>query len=164
MKKYKFRKYRFYYPLIFKKIKKRLLKKIPKSDIYHIGSTSVKGLDGKGIVDLLILVNKSEINKAKKRLVKEGYELSKTGGDSQRLFFEKDIFYLGKKRIHLHLTYKGSSSGKEATRFRDILRTNKRLKDRYEKTKREAIKYSEGEGKRYRNYKNKIIKDILGIK
>jgi len=159
IKKYIFIKYSNQYPRLFEKEKKRILKIIPKAKIEHVGSTAVPGLGGKPIVDVMIIVSKNKIGKAKNLLLKEQYVHPKTGSEEGRLFFQKDYGILfWKRRVHVHLTYKNSKPYFRAINFRNHLREDKKAVKEYAKIKKQAVKFAKGEGQKYRDYKDKFIK------
>lgn len=59
---------------IFGKTRERILDVMPEAEVHHIGSTAVKGLGGKGIVDVLVAIDDWEKKeKAKKALMNLGY-------------------------------------------------------------------------------------------
>jgi len=162
MKKYTFRKYDKRFPKLFLKEKKRLLKILPTdSEIEHVGSTSVPGLGGKGIIDVIIGINKKDISNVKKLLEENKYNWIKNAGDRNRIFFQKDYGFLFKRRVHLHLTNKRSIIWKKHIALRNFLRVNKKIAKKYEELKKKAVKYSGGIGEKYRNYKNKFIVSLL---
>ncbi len=160
MKKYKFDNYKDSYPLLFEKEKERLRRRIPNSKVEHIGSTSIMGLGGKGIIDILISVPKKEITDTKNKLIHEGYIFKKSGGDKDRLFFEKNYGIFKKRRVHIQLTYNNSNIWKKSIKFRNILRKNKKLREEYSMIKETAIKLNK-EGKEYRDFKREFIERVL---
>ena len=139
MIKYKFREYNKNYSELFDKEKSRLKKILPDSEIEHIGSTAVKGLGGKGIIDILICVTRKDITSVKNKLINSKYNFSITGGDKERLFFYKDYGFFKKRRVHLHLTYFKSRVSKEAILFRNKLKESLKLRNEYSELKRKAI-------------------------
>jgi GrpB-like predicted nucleotidyltransferase (UPF0157 family) len=156
MKKYVFRKYNKGYIKLYYKEKKKLEKILPEAKIEHIGSTAVLDLGGKGIIDILVGVK--NLNIAKKILSSKKYDFIKSGGDKNRIFLQKDYGFLLKRRVHLQLTKFKSKVWKRALSFRDRLKKSKRLREEYENIKKQAVKFSKGEGKKYREYKKKFIK------
>ncbi|MFH1551828.1 MAG: GrpB family protein [bacterium] len=161
IKKYKFRRYDKRFPDIYKREKIKLKKVIPNAIIEHIGSTAVPGLGGKGIIDILVAVNRKEINKIKNQLERANYVFKESGGESDRLFFKKNYKYHGKTRIvHLQLTHHDSYIFKRMIKFRDKLIKDKEYAKKYEGVKKEAVKIARGEGKIYRKHKKKIFKEI----
>jgi len=140
------------------KLRKILIKD---AKIEHIGSTAVPGLGGKGIIDIIISVNKKNIGKTKNKLKERGYEFKPEAGDKERLFFEKDYQYKGKtRRVHLHLTPHNSLVWREFIAVRDCLIENKRYAKEYAKIKKKAVKICKGKGKIYRKYKKDFLEKI----
>jgi GrpB-like predicted nucleotidyltransferase (UPF0157 family) len=68
--KYIYRRAERDYTALFLREKKKLKKFGKKIAIEHIGSTAVQGLGGKGIIDIMIGANKSQINFVKDKLIK----------------------------------------------------------------------------------------------
>jgi GrpB-like predicted nucleotidyltransferase (UPF0157 family) len=160
MKKYLFREYSNKYPKLFEKERKKLITLIPNLKIEHIGSTAIEGLGGKGIIDVMISVPKKEIDEIKNRLIKAKYNFKSEAGDKNRFFFEKDYGLIKKRRVHLQLTSNNSDVWKKAIKFRDILRKNKKIRNRYSLIKQEAVLLRK-KNKDYRNFKKKFIERVL---
>ena len=157
--KYKFRRYCKNYPKLFYREKERLKKILPNdSKIEHIGSTAVSGLGGKGIIDIIISAPKKDTQKYKRKLQKSGYFLNLSGGNRNRIFFERD-YISGKRvrRVHLHLVKNNSEESKKPIIIRDYMRKNKQISKEYEKIKKIAVKLAKGEGKKYREYKKNFL-------
>ncbi len=162
MRKYKFRKYKSKYGRLYPKEKNKLKKILPKdSEIEHIGSTSIPGLGGKGIVDIIIAVSKKQVKDIKNKLIKNNYKFKSKSGDKDRLFFEKDYGIFLKRRVHLHLTTINSKVWKNCIKVRDKLKKSKKLREEYSEIKKKGVRISKGEGRIYRDYKNKFLKRIL---
>jgi len=152
--KYRFKKYSPRYPLIFKKEKQILKIILPNIKIEHVGSTSVPNLGGKGIIDIAISVSKIKIPEAIKKLQKIGYSYQPWSGDKQRKFFQKN------NKIHIQLTHNNSTRWKSMIAVRNYLRKNKKARLEYSKIKKQAVKFADGEGKKYRQYKEQFLKNI----
>lgn len=162
MKIYKFRKYKRKFPKLFKKEKAALLRILPKNTkIEHIGSTSVPGLGGKGIIDIIIGVKKNEILNSAKLLIKNMYYFKDENSKEDRLFFIKEYGLIKKRRVHIHLTAYNSKIWKQALKFKNHLIKNKKTREEYIKIKKQACKLCKQEGKIYRAHKNKFIKKVL---
>ena len=161
-KKYSFKPYTREYLKQFNS-EKKLLQKILNKEIIieHFGSTSVPGLGGKGITDIIIQVPKKDFLKSKKILEKKGYEFKPSF--KTRFFFKK---YSKTKKIHIHLvspqTVKFTREAKVrefATEIavRDYLRNHKKEAKRYEEVKKKAAKHAQGIGQKYRDYKKSYL-------
>lgn len=158
LKKYSFKKYSDNFPGLFYKEKIKLQKIFPKADIEHVGSSSVKGLGGKGIIDIAVSVPKKEIAKSIKKLQANGYDCRPNGGDKERKFFQKIIKYSkNERRVHIQLTYNNSHTWKAFIAVRDYLRRNKKEALRYAQVKKEAFKRAKGEGEKYRKHKKSFL-------
>jgi len=158
-KKYKFRKYDKKYPELFKREKAKLRKSLGKNVfIEHVGSTSVPGLGGKGVLDIMVAVAKKDVGKVKKKLEKAGYVFKKSGGERDRLFFKKEYKYRGKVRmVHIQLTSNNSYIHKRMIKFRDCLIKDKKQAKKYAELKKKAVKKAGGEGKVYRECKGVVF-------
>jgi GrpB-like predicted nucleotidyltransferase (UPF0157 family) len=159
MEKYVFQKYNAQYTRYFGKEKLILKKVLGKGvAIEHVGSTAVKNLGGKGIVDIAIGIKWSARTHIKKKLVTSGYEYRQVASVPERYFFRKDYTYCGQvRRVHLHLV---SYQGKDWQRligFRDFLRNNPQALKEYQTIKKQAVKKAKGQGEIYRQCKQSFI-------
>jgi GrpB-like predicted nucleotidyltransferase (UPF0157 family) len=162
--KYKFRRYNKNFPKLYQKEKKKLQSFLPREVIIeHIGSTSVSGLGGKGVIDIMIGAKKN-IEIIKDKLIEENYIFKPAAGEKNRLFLEKDYRINGKiQRVHIQLTKYKSKIWNDCIKVRNLLKINKKLAEKYSKIKREAVRFSKGDGKKYREYKNKFLKDLIKL-
>ena len=161
MQKYVFRKYISEYKTFFISEKKKLAKILGSSaKIEHVGSTAIPNLGGKGILDILIGVSNSKIVDVKKKLEDANYEFRENAGTPERLFLRRDYPHKNRKRrIHIHLTRFNSQDWKEIISFRDYLLKNPEAVKQYAKIKKEAVKKALGDGEKYKEYKNKFIRE-----
>ena len=158
-KKYSFRKYKFWYNYLFNKEKSRLQKIFPSAKIEHIGSTSVPRLGGKGIIDIMLGLDKKTWEGARSTLLKKDYLEMENTSDESRIGLKKDYGWGPfKRRVHIHLTFINSIHWKETLNFKKRLLQNKDLCSQYEKIKKEAVRMAKGNGDIYRKYKSKFIK------
>lgn len=124
----------------------------------HVGSTSIKGLSAKPIVDIAVGV--SNINELDKYLdkLKTIYTV-KYNSDYEELLLikENDIetFFL------IHILTVDSKRFKDLIRFRDILNKNYNIVEEYEKLKIELLKKYPNDRKLYTKSKNSFIQDVL---
>lgn len=147
---------------IFNRERERLEKALPKyTKIEHIGSTAVHGLGGKGIIDIMICAPKGGIEKIRKKLIDCGY-LQRNSPDKERMFFKREFVSAGKaRRVHIHLVYSNSKNWKDALRFRDMLRDDKRLLKDYIDLKKYAFKKCKGDGEKCMKIKSEFIGKVL---
>ena len=130
--------------------------------IEHVGSTAIPKLRGKGIVDILLVVQKNTIANTSKKLQKADYEFRDVASTKSRCFFRKDYKTSnGIRRVHIHLTFIGSKDQKEMIGFRDYIISHPKMAKKYEKIKKDAVKFAKGEGELYRKQKEKFILGII---
>jgi GrpB-like predicted nucleotidyltransferase (UPF0157 family) len=163
IKKYSYYPYDKIYPELYKKraiILNKLLKKYSPT-IEHIGSSSVPGLGGKGIIDIELSVNKEDLKKVKKSLVKNHYKAGDNFNDPERWFFWKFYSDNGEKRtVHVHLTFNNSGAWKRAISTRNFLRENREARDKYAKIKKEGVKIAQGKGRKYVEHKQEFLANL----
>lgn len=158
MEKYIFKEYSKDWKKLFSE-EKRFLKTFLKNvKIEHIGSTSVPGLGGKGIIDILVGVKKEDYSIEKKLLEKNGYEYRENGSCETRAFFRR----LYKKEVyHLHLVVYDEIEWLKGTAFRDYLIENPQELEEYALLKKKAVKIANGDGEIYREYKRNYIEKTV---
>jgi len=170
--KYYFRPYNSMFPRFFESEKERLQKFLGKSiQIDHIGSTSVPGLGGKGVIDISVVVPKKDWAKTSKNLKTAGYEYKKKDAESEkeRLFFMANLpdKELGTRLYHIHLSYPESPEFKREIGFRDYLRKHAGTLKEYTKIKmkaaEEAQKFTTKNKMRntYNTIKTDFIKEVI---
>ncbi|MCG7343646.1 GrpB family protein [Sporosarcina sp. ACRSL] len=91
-------------------------------EIHHIGSTSVRGLSAKLIIDIMPIVKDiSQIDLYNGEMAEIGYEAKGENGIAGRRYFQKG----GDERTHhVHIYEKGSSEIERHLAFRDFLRAH----------------------------------------
>ena len=113
--------------------KKRLLSTLPGTmKIHHIGSTSIKGIWAKPIIDILVEANLSDHKAMKSRLLCDGYlymAQTETCIDFNK-GYTPDGF--AEKVFHLHLRKTGDN---DELYFRDYLNEHPKIAKAYEKLK-----------------------------
>lgn len=160
-KRLKIFQYNKRYQKIFERIRKKVFKATGNKDIHHIGSTAVPGLGGKGIIDIMIGINKWE---EAKDIIKK---LKKTGFRHIHRKRERGRLFLSKHReptpdnIHIHIVKKESKTYKKLLNFRDYLRKNGKEAKRYFKLKSEWSKKAKGNRAKYTKLKEGYINEIL---
>ncbi|MDP2683672.1 MAG: GrpB family protein [bacterium] len=151
------------WPAIFLQTKRQLNKVISKYiiDIQHVGSTAIKGIYSKPILDIAIAIkNKNDINKFKHKLEKISYEYRGDGKRDGGILFVKS----SKPEVrtqHLHFVKINDTQWKNYINFRDHLNKNKKIALQYSKLKKELEKKYSNNRKAYTEAKNEFIDKIL---
>lgn len=162
MEKYIFRPYDPRFPLFFQQEKEKIGSILADhSLIEHIGSTAVPGLGGKGIVDVLVAVEKENLQETSLILQKEGYLHVEEDSIPERLFHQIDYQEDGgERRVHVHLVPINSREWKEKIGFRDYLRKNPQEMKKYEELKKEGASICQGSKEIYGSHKKSWIDEI----
>ncbi len=101
-----------------------------KADIYHVGGTSVRGLSGKPIIDILVCPEKERaLDDAVPALTAIGYNDLGECGRPGRYFMSKG-FEPG-KTFYLHLCHADHRNARDQLLFKKILEENEMLRVRY---------------------------------
>ncbi|MCE4050596.1 MULTISPECIES: GrpB family protein [Bacillaceae] len=98
-------------------------------EIHHIGSTSIRGMKAKPIIDIMpIVINIHNIDSYNGKMIEIGYEAKGENGISGRRYFQKG----GDERTHhVHIYEAGSPEIFRHLAFRDFLRANKEEAEKY---------------------------------
>ena len=125
--------------------------------IHHIGSTSVRGLSAKPVIDILIEVDDLDLlEKQVTALATIGYEYRGENGIPGRLYFEKG----GEDRSHqIHAFEQGSFGALRHLAFRDYLRSHPDVANEYAKLKKHVASICNNDIDRYCGGKDKFIRE-----
>ena len=155
--------YREDYKEIYEEEKENLLKiynnliKI----IDHVGSTSIKGIKSKPIIDILIQTDNLEefIKYTESNVEGETYTVKKepTIGGDYLIRKEED----GKVKAFIHVYKTGDMNGITSIMFRDYINSHEDEKQRYEQLKIELYNKYKDNRKEYTYGKDKYIKDVI---
>lgn len=133
--------------------------------VEHIGSTSVPGCWGKGVVDLLVMYAPGGLEAARDTLDRLAFQRQ---GDpdpfpESRPMRVGSVDHLSRLyRIHAHVLKKGSVEGRDLIKFRDLLRIDDGLRRAYEAEKRKILAQGITKGAEYSNAKGEFIRRALG--
>ena len=136
----------------------------PRLHIEHIGSTSVPGCSGKGIIDLAVLYPDGLLAAAKNVLRELGFQ--KQGGPEpwpeERPMRIGCIAHDGHPyQIHAHVITLDCAEHHELVWFRDLLRRDPSMRQRYENRKREILAKGIDNSLEYCKAKATFIEDTL---
>lgn len=130
-------------------------------DVQHVGSTSVPDLPAKPILDIAAgAASPDAIPELVQRLIGIGYIYRGDGGDEGGHLFvmesSPDV-----RKIHLHVVEHNGTQWCNYLRFRDLLRRNPDIRNRYAELKRELEKRFRNDRESYTAFKNDFIRGIL---
>lgn len=123
--------------------------------IHHIGSTSVRGLAAKPIIDILVIVDDPDDELAfEPALTGAGYEL-RVREPGHRMFRTPA------KDVHVHVLAQGDSEVDRHLAFRDQLRSSSEDRERYEQLKRSLAEREWSDMNHYADAKGPLIDEII---
>lgn len=160
-RKYSLSKYNPNWVSKFNSIKKLLLKTFNNKalKIEHVGSTSIKGMTAKPLIDVLIVVKKLELfEKEKKLMIKNGYEWHYYP-NPEGLSFSK-FNPSGEKLVSIHICEESSLWVSQFIVIRNYLRDHPKKAEEYSKLKQEIIKLHPNDYLAYRNAKAPSLKKL----
>lgn len=128
--------------------------------IEHVGSTSVKGMSAKPIIDIDIVIKSYEVFEAVKiKLESIGYQHEGNLGIKDREAFRYD----GREHLQEHHLYVCPESSEELRRhltFREYLRENPEAVMEYSTVKEEGAKLFPDDIVKYMQYKSSLIEKL----
>ena len=147
----------------YQAVTKELRVKISGLDMSHIGSTSIKSIMAKPIIDILGSVdNLQYIDQNIPKFEELGYESKGEFGIPGRRFFilADDIASL----VHVHIFQKDDDQVERHKFFRDYIGTNVEAAEAYVDLKLDLQKKYEFEKENYVDGKDSFIKSILDLR
>ena len=125
--------------------------------IHHIGSTAVRGLAAKPVIDILIEIDDlALLDKQVTVLARLGYEYRGENGIPGRLYFEKG----GEDRSHqIHAFERGSPGALRHLAFRDYLRNHPAVANEYANLKKNVASVCNNDIDRYCDGKDTFIQE-----
>lgn len=129
--------------------------------IDHVGSTSVRGLTSKPIVDILIsLCDWGAITKLADALVRLGYDIDERCDDIPRLFLKK-YNEISSENYHVHICEPNCRWGRDMLVFKNELMTNSVFANQYVDLKKKLVKDHSGDIESYMKGKKTLIENKL---
>ena len=130
------------------------------ADVQHIGSTSVKSVKAKPIIDIAVAVNKlDDVISHNEQLAERGiifrFEIS-----SCHLLYVKGDFEKDTRTHHIHVIPKGSEEWKNYLCFRDYLNENLSIAKEYEALKLELCEKYGNDRNAYTDAKEDFIRRV----
>jgi len=129
--------------------------------IDHVGSTSIKNIKSKPIIDILIQTNDLDdfIRFTESNVEGDTYTVKKepTLGGDYLIRKEED----GSVKAFIHVYKTGDMNGITSIMFRDYLNSHEDEKHRYEKLKLELYEKYKDNRKQYTSGKDQYIKEVI---
>ena len=135
-------------------------------EVHHIGSTAVPGLDAKPIIDILVVLDRTDdINSFDRAMEDAGYRVrgecldAPIPGTPGRFYFSKETN--GVHSHHVHVCAKGHSEIFDKLAFRDYLRAHSNKAAAYGELKRRIAARYRFDNMGYMHAKDGFVKSTL---
>lgn len=130
-------------------------------DVQHVGSTAVPGLPAKPVIDIVVAVRtRAALPELSAGLARIGYLDRGDRGDAGGYLFiaesTPDV-----RTIHLHVVEQGSGQWRDYLQFRDLLRQQPEIRERYAELKTALAHRYPNDTKAYTAGKAKFIGEVL---
>ncbi|MGE8207012.1 GrpB family protein [Heyndrickxia sp. NPDC080065] len=150
----------------FHKVKQNILNSTPiqETRIEHIGSTAIKDMVAKPILDLVVGVDDIEnVDKAIFQGLKEAGFLRLRVQRPNEIVLAKFTDESYQKKTHfIHLVEYNKELWKNLIFFRDYLNSNEKVREQYSNLKRKFIEENNGGIDEYTDYKEQFVREIYG--
>jgi GrpB-like predicted nucleotidyltransferase (UPF0157 family) len=146
------------------RIKEQITEALPEVVVEHIGSTSVPGCAGKGVVDLMVLYGEGQLEPVKETLAELGFQPQTVG----HMFPESRPMRVGSFehdgrtfRLHVHVIAADSPEVTLLRAFRELLRADPALMRDYVSCKRAIIARGITDWQLYTGLKSAFVQEAL---
>ncbi len=151
-------------PAVADRLGSLITRRLPTLTVEHIGSTSIPGCAGKGVIDLMILYPPGQLADAKEALAELGFQPQPNANPhpESRPCRVGSVQYQGSTfRIHAHVIPPGSPEIAQQRAFRERLRNDPGLVATYVAQKRAAITAGFTDAERYNTTKEPFIQQVI---
>lgn len=159
LKKQNYKKNKQLYNKIEKELRKKLDKSVP---VDQVGSTALKNMYGKNIIDILIgAKNDEEFENIKNILEEMKFISSKKSKDSIYQFFASTEEETGSGDVHIHLVIKDTERYFEFLILKKYLLSNPEEAENYSDFKRKIVKSGIEDRREYKRVKSEYVSSLL---
>jgi GrpB-like predicted nucleotidyltransferase (UPF0157 family) len=151
-------------PEVAQRVALMITHRLPTLTVEHVGSSSVPGCAGKGVIDLMLLYPSGQLEEAKGVLAELGFQrqTSRNPFPEKRPMRTGSLQYQGKTyRLHVHVLVADSQESTQMRAFRDRLRADPHLLAAYVARKREIIASGASDSLEYARVKGSFVQDML---
>lgn len=151
-------------PAVAERVASLITARLPALTVEHIGSTSVPGCAGKGVIDLMILAPPGALEDVKRALADLGFQPQPNANPhpESRPCRVGTVRYDGSAfRVHAHVIPPDAAEVARQRAFRDRLRGDPRLVAAYVARKRAAVAAGHTDAARYNADKEPFIQSVL---
>jgi GrpB-like predicted nucleotidyltransferase (UPF0157 family) len=151
-------------PAVASRVASMITGRFPALTVEHVGSTSVPGCAGKGVIDLMVLYPPGLLEDTKAALADLGFQrqISSDPYPEDRPMRTGSVQYQGSTfRVHAHMLAMDSPEVEQLRTFRDRLRTDPNLVEAYVARKQEIIAARITDTAEYARAKGPFVENVL---
>ena len=130
-------------------------------DIQHIGSTSIRTIRAKPIIDIVVAVNDYELILSKRDVLENADIIFRFDERPEQLLFVMGDFEKDTRSHHIHVVIYGSDEWNNYINFRDYLNSNTEAAREYEAVKLRLAEQYPDDRIAYTDGKQEIIDRLL---
>ena len=131
------------------------------ADIQHIGSTSIKTISAKPIIDIAVAVNDYELILSKRDVIEKADIVFRFDERPEQLLFVMGDFKKDTRSHHIHVVLFGSDEWNNYINFRDYLNSNTEAAREYEAVKLRLAEQYPDDRIAYTGGKQEVIDKLL---
>ena len=131
------------------------------ADIQHIGSTSIKTISAKPIIDIAVAVNDYELILSKRDVIEKADIVFRFDERPEQLLFVMGDFKKDTRSHHIHVVLYGSDEWNNYINFRDYLNSNMEAAREYEAVKLRLSEQYPDDRIAYTDGKQEVINKLL---
>ena len=131
------------------------------ADIQHIGSTSIKTISAKPIIDIAVAVNDYELILSKRDVIEKADIVFRFDERPEQLLFVMGDFENDTRSHHIHVVLYGSDEWNNYINFRDYLNSNTEAAMEYEAVKLRLAEQYPDDRIAYTDGKQEVIDRLL---
>ena len=131
------------------------------ADIQHIGSTSIKAIKAKPIIDIAVAVNDFEAVLQKRAELEKADVIFRFDERPEQLLFVMGDFEKDTRSHHIHVVIYGSDEWNNYINFRDYLNSNIKAAREYEAVKLKLAEQYPDDRIAYTDGKQEVIDKLL---
>lgn len=131
------------------------------ADIQHIGSTSIRTISAKPIIDIAVAVNDYELILSKRDVLEKADVIFRFDERPEQLLFVMGDFENDTRSHHIHVVLYGSDEWNNYINFRDYLNSNIKAAREYEAVKLRLAEQYPDDRIAYTDGKQEVIDRLL---
>ena len=131
------------------------------ADIQHIGSTSIRTISAKPIIDIAVAVNDYELILSKRDVLEKADIIFRFDERPEQLLFVMGDFAKDTRSHHIHVVIYGSDEWNNYINFRDYLNSNTEAAREYEAVKLRLAEQYPDDRIAYTDGKQEVIDKLL---